>query len=175
MKPEAAITEPTAPVFGSDVVLPHGRLRRSATPHRAGVSNAVELRGGDALQRMPPAPSGVMLVNPPYGERIDVAGVAGITGVQGRDQRRQQNDREVQHDHRNQPIDEFGQPLNRMQATIATPATPVKSRPSRPRATARPTRAASRRKTPGARKRPTSFRSWPRTGRKTTRAGQPTC
>lgn len=107
---EAAITEPTAPVFGSDVSF---RMVDFAerNAERAGVANAVEFRGGDALQRMPPAPSGVMLVNPPYGERIDVAGVAGITGVQGRDQRRQQS-RDVQHDHRNQPIDEFGQPLN---------------------------------------------------------------
>ena len=51
---------------------------------------------------MPPAPSGVMLVNPPYGERIDVAGVAGIPGAQGRHQR----------DERRQPVDEFGQPLS---------------------------------------------------------------
>jgi putative N6-adenine-specific DNA methylase len=45
---------------------------------RAGVADAVEFRGGDALQRMPPceAPA-VMLVNPPYGERIDTAGFAG--------------------------------------------------------------------------------------------------
>ena len=63
----------------------------------------MQLRGGDALQRMPPAPSGVMLVNPPYGERIDVAGVAGISGVQGREQRRSQ--------FQGQSIDEFGQPL----------------------------------------------------------------
>ena len=106
---EAAITAPTAPVFGSDVSF---RMVDFAerNAERAGVANAVEFRGGDALQRMPPAPSGVMLVNPPYGERIDVAGVAGITGVQGRDQRRRQG-QHIQHDHRNQPIDEFGQPL----------------------------------------------------------------
>jgi putative N6-adenine-specific DNA methylase len=53
---------------------------------RAGVANVVQLRGGDALQRMPPASSGVMLVNPPYGERIDVAGVAGAGSAQGREQ-----------------------------------------------------------------------------------------
>ncbi len=77
-------------MFGSDVSF---RMVDFAerNAERAGVANAVEFRGGDALQRMPPAPSGVMLVNPPYGERIDVAGVAGITGVQGRDQRRQQS------------------------------------------------------------------------------------
>jgi putative N6-adenine-specific DNA methylase len=99
---EAAITEPTAPVFGSDVSF---RMVDFAerNAERAGVANAVQLRGGDALQRMPPAPSGVMLVNPPYGERIDVAGVAGVPGVQGRDQRRSQ--------FQGQSVDEFGQPL----------------------------------------------------------------
>ena len=129
---EAAITEPTAPVFGSDVSF---RMVDFAerNAERAGVANAVQLRGGDALQRMPPAPSGVMLVNPPYGERIDVAGVAGVKGVQGREQRDQWNQRDgrdqrSQHnaqsqnsqraqpnlrDLRNQPVDEFGQPLAR--------------------------------------------------------------
>ena len=99
---EAAITEPTAPVFGSDVSF---RMVDFAerNAERAGVANAVQLRGGDALQRMPPAPSGVMLVNPPYGERIDVAGVAGISGVQSRDQR----------DQRRQQVDDFGQPIQR--------------------------------------------------------------
>ena len=99
---EAAITEPTAPVFGSDVAF---RMVDFAerNAERAGVANAVQFRGGDALQRMPPAPSGVMLVNPPYGERIDVAGVAGVSAVQGRDQRRAQ--------FQGQSIDEFGQPL----------------------------------------------------------------
>ena len=99
---EAAITEPTAPVFGSDVSFRMVDFsERNA--ERAGVANAVQLRGGDALQRMPPAPSGVMLVNPPYGERIDVAGVAGISGVQSRDQR----------DQRRQQVDDFGQPIQR--------------------------------------------------------------
>ena len=47
---------------------------------RAGVAHAIELRGGDALQRMPPGDTpGVMLVNPPYGERIETAGVAGTS------------------------------------------------------------------------------------------------
>jgi putative N6-adenine-specific DNA methylase len=45
---------------------------------RAGVAEAVQLRGGDALQRMPPCEQpGVMLLNPPYGERIAAAGAAG--------------------------------------------------------------------------------------------------
>lgn len=102
---EAAITEPTAPVFGSDVSF---RMVDFAerNAERAGVVNAVQFRGGDALQRMPPAPAGVMLVNPPYGERIDVAGVAGTTAASGA-QRRDHARSEFQ----GQGIDEFGQPL----------------------------------------------------------------
>ncbi|MET0311598.1 MAG: THUMP domain-containing protein [Burkholderiaceae bacterium] len=66
----------SAPVFGSDVA--HRMVdfaMRNA--QRAGVADAVNLRGGDALQRMPPAEAGVLLLNPPYGERIEVGGVAG--------------------------------------------------------------------------------------------------
>ncbi len=67
----------SAPVFGSDVAF---RMVDFATRNagRAGVADTVQLRGGDALQRMPPGEApGVMLVNPPYGERIETAGVAG--------------------------------------------------------------------------------------------------
>jgi putative N6-adenine-specific DNA methylase len=64
-------------VFGSDVSFRMVDFaQRNA--ERAGVAHAVELRGGDALQRMPPSDRpGVMLLNPPYGERIAAAGVAG--------------------------------------------------------------------------------------------------
>ena len=52
--------------------------RRNA--ERAGVAGAIEFHGGDALERPPPAlPDdlpGTLMVNPPYGERIDVAGKA---------------------------------------------------------------------------------------------------
>jgi putative N6-adenine-specific DNA methylase len=68
---------PSAPVFGSDVAF---RMVDFAVRNarRAGVGDVVQLRGGDALQRMPPTDQpGVMLVNPPYGERIETAGVAG--------------------------------------------------------------------------------------------------
>jgi putative N6-adenine-specific DNA methylase len=61
--------------FGSDVA--HRMVdfaQRNA--ERAGVADAIELRGGDALQRMPPAAGGVIVLNPPYGERIEVGGVA---------------------------------------------------------------------------------------------------
>lgn len=67
-------------IFGSDVA--HRMVdfaERNA--ERAGVAQVIEFRGGDALQRMPPIDvslggAGVMLLNPPYGERIEVAGVA---------------------------------------------------------------------------------------------------
>ena len=64
-------------IFGSDVA--HRMVdfaQRNA--ERAGVASCIEFRGGDALQRMPPSETaGVMLINPPYGERITAAGIAG--------------------------------------------------------------------------------------------------
>ncbi len=64
-------------VFGSDVSFRMVDFaQRNA--ERAGVAHAIDLRGGDALQRLPPSEkTGVMLLNPPYGERIAAAGVAG--------------------------------------------------------------------------------------------------
>ena len=74
---DSAICESPVPIFGSDVA--HRMVdfaQRNA--ERAGVAGAVQLRGGDALQRMPPCEQpGVMLLNPPYGERIAAAGTAG--------------------------------------------------------------------------------------------------
>lgn len=72
---EAAARVHEVAVFGSDVS--HRMVdfaQRNA--ERAGVAQAVEFRGGDALQRMPPAEAGVIMLNPPYGERIEVGGVA---------------------------------------------------------------------------------------------------
>jgi putative N6-adenine-specific DNA methylase len=63
-------------IYGSDVA--HRMVdfaQRNA--ERAGVADVIEFRGGDALQRLPPSEvAGVMLLNPPYGERIAVAGVS---------------------------------------------------------------------------------------------------
>jgi len=81
---------PTAPIYGSDVAfrMVDFAARNAA---RAGVADIVQLRGGDALQRMPPSEApGVMLVNPPYGERIETAGVAGRS--QGGRERAQTDD-----------------------------------------------------------------------------------
>ncbi|MDH4451127.1 MAG: class I SAM-dependent RNA methyltransferase [Rhodoferax sp.] len=87
MKQEAAdaIVKPEpgqkALIYGSDVS--HRMVdfaQRNA--QRAGVADVIEFRGGDALQRMPPIDAsetggGVMVINPPYGERIGIGGVAG--------------------------------------------------------------------------------------------------
>ena len=93
---EAAITEPTALVFGSDVSF---RMVDFAerNAERAGVAGAIQLRGGDALQRMPPAERGVMLLNPPYGERIAAAGVAGQSAELRHEARAPQQGREIAH------------------------------------------------------------------------------
>jgi len=87
MKKEAAdaVVKPEpgqkALIYGSDVSF---RMVDFAerNAQRAGVADVIEFRGGDALQRMPPIDvsatgGGVMLINPPYGERIGIGGVAG--------------------------------------------------------------------------------------------------
>ena len=76
------------PIIASDVSFRMVDFaRRNA--ERAGVAQAIEFHGGDALER--PAPDlpeglpGTLMLNPPYGERIDVRGKAGI--VSGSEQR----------------------------------------------------------------------------------------
>ena len=71
----SAVRAGAGAIFGSDVS--HRMVdfaERNA--ERAGVAQAVQFRGGDALQRLPPAATGVIVLNPPYGERIEVGGVA---------------------------------------------------------------------------------------------------
>ena len=70
---------PAVPISASDVSF---RMldfaRRNAV--RAGVAHAIEFHGGDALERpapvLPPELPGTLMLNPPYGERIEVAGKA---------------------------------------------------------------------------------------------------
>jgi len=71
----------TVPIFASDVAFRMVDFaRRNA--ERAGVAQAIEFHGGDALERpapaLPEALPGTLMMNPPYGERIDVRGKAGI-------------------------------------------------------------------------------------------------
>jgi putative N6-adenine-specific DNA methylase len=69
---------PQVPIFAGDVAF---RMTDFATRNaeRAGVRHAIEFKTADALQRPVPAPTGVMMFNPPYGERIDTKGTAGRT------------------------------------------------------------------------------------------------
>ena len=67
------------PIFASDVSFRMVDFaRRNA--QRAGVEAAIVFNGGDALERQAPALSddlsGTLMLNPPYGERIEVAGKA---------------------------------------------------------------------------------------------------
>ena len=85
----AVLVRPVA-IFGSDIAFRMVDFaRRNA--ERAGVAQALQLRGGDALQRMPPTDvPGVILMNPPYGERIEAAGVAGAQRM-GRERAQQES------------------------------------------------------------------------------------
>jgi putative N6-adenine-specific DNA methylase len=69
----ARIHSSAVPLFAGDVSF---RMTDFATRNaeRAGVARAIEFKTADALQRMPPAERGVLIVNPPYGERIAAKG-----------------------------------------------------------------------------------------------------
>jgi len=84
----AAEHAPQVPIFASDVAFRMVDFaRRNA--ERAGVESFIRFQGGDALERPAPelAPDlpGTLMLNPPYGDRIDVAGKAGGAS-QGREQ-----------------------------------------------------------------------------------------
>jgi putative N6-adenine-specific DNA methylase len=74
---QARVHPPAVPVFAGDVSF---RMTDFAARNaqRAGVAHAIAFKTGDALQRPAPAAAGVMLLNPPYGERIEAKGVAGV-------------------------------------------------------------------------------------------------
>ncbi len=64
---------PAVPIFAGDVSFRMTDFaQRNAA--RAGVQSAIEFKTVDALQRMPPAERGVVVMNPPYGERIEPKG-----------------------------------------------------------------------------------------------------
>ncbi|MBP8175067.1 MAG: class I SAM-dependent RNA methyltransferase, partial [Sphaerotilus sp.] len=75
MKAEARarVHAPAVPIFAGDVSF---RMTDFATRNaeRAGVAHAIEFKTMDALQRPCPAERGVLVLNPPYGERIDAKG-----------------------------------------------------------------------------------------------------
>jgi putative N6-adenine-specific DNA methylase len=85
-KAAARVRAAQVPIFASDVSFRMVDFaRRNA--ERAGVAEAIVFHGGDALERPPPPlPDGLhgtLMVNPPYGERIEVAGKA-RSGAPGR-------------------------------------------------------------------------------------------
>jgi len=85
---KARIKASAVPIYASDVSFRMVDFaRRNA--ERAGVLDAIQFNGGDALER--PAPTlpdglpGTLMINPPYGERIEVAGKAARPSAQDRD------------------------------------------------------------------------------------------
>jgi putative N6-adenine-specific DNA methylase len=83
-KARARIHPPAVPVHASDISFRMVEIaRRNA--ERAGVAEAIEFHGGDALERpapsLPPGLDGTLMVNPPYGERLDPKGGRAHPGV----------------------------------------------------------------------------------------------
>ena len=79
---KARVHAPAVPVFAGDVSF---RLTDYATRNaeRAGVAAAIDFKTADALQRPPPAASGTLMLNPPYGERIAPKGQGSQTSREG--------------------------------------------------------------------------------------------
>ena len=80
---QARIHASAVPIYASDVSFRMVDFaRRNA--ERAGVLDAIQFNGGDALERPAPAlPEGLpgtLMMNPPYGERIEVGGKAARPG-----------------------------------------------------------------------------------------------
>ena len=83
---QARIHASAVPIYASDVSFRMVDFaRRNA--ERAGVLNAITFNGGDALER--PAPDlpadlpGTLMINPPYGERIEIGGKAARESAEG--------------------------------------------------------------------------------------------
>ena len=77
---KARVHDSAVPIFASDVTFRMVDFaRRNA--ERAGVAQAIAFNGGDALERpappLPPDLPGTLMLNPPYGARIEVLGKAG--------------------------------------------------------------------------------------------------
>jgi putative N6-adenine-specific DNA methylase len=74
------VVAPAAPIWAGDVSF---RMTDFATRNaeRAGVAHAIEFKTADALQRPAPADRGTLVLNPPYGERIDAKGRGSARGA----------------------------------------------------------------------------------------------
>ena len=80
---KARVHAPAAPLFAGDVSF---RMTDFATRNaqRAGVQHAIEFKTADALQRLPPADRGTVMMNPPYGERIAPKGTGNVASREPR-------------------------------------------------------------------------------------------
>ncbi|MDE2372228.1 MAG: class I SAM-dependent RNA methyltransferase [Burkholderiales bacterium] len=78
----ARVHASAVPIYAGDVSF---RLTDFATRNaeRAGVAAAIEFKTADALQRPPPAATGTLMLNPPYGERIAPKGQGSVTAREG--------------------------------------------------------------------------------------------
>jgi putative N6-adenine-specific DNA methylase len=76
------IHAPAVPVLAGDVSF---RMTDFATRNaeRAGVAHAIEFKTADALQRLPPLAAGTLILNPPYGERIEAKGQGALRPAAG--------------------------------------------------------------------------------------------
>ena len=81
---KAAVHAPAVPIFAGDVSF---RMTDFATRNaeRAGVRQAIDFKTADALQRQPPVAGGVLMLNPPYGERIGAKGQGSQPGPAARE------------------------------------------------------------------------------------------
>lgn len=70
---QARIHASAAPIFAGDVSFRMTDFA-AANARLAGVAQAIQFKTADALQRPPPAARGTLILNPPYGERIDAGG-----------------------------------------------------------------------------------------------------
>ena len=72
---------PAVKIYGGDVSF---RMTDFAqrNAERAGVAGFIEFKTADALQRLPPAERGLMVINPPYGERIEPKGSRGVERIE---------------------------------------------------------------------------------------------
>ena len=76
---KARVQAPAVLLFAGDVSF---RMTDFATRNaeRAGVRDAIDFKTVDALQRLPPVAQGTIVMNPPYGERLDAKGTGSGTG-----------------------------------------------------------------------------------------------
>jgi putative N6-adenine-specific DNA methylase len=79
---QARVHAPRVPIYAGDVSF---RMTDFAARNaeRAGVKHAIELKTVDALQRLPPAERGTLIMNPPYGERLAAKGTGTDAARQG--------------------------------------------------------------------------------------------